>query len=262
MRILPMRRSILSLLALSFFHISVLSAALSAYKDENFFRMYYEPSDARVAKELAKVAVKSIEKMSQDFQHTLSGDIGHGKIQIMVYPNLQALHDAIKMPNAPNWLVGHYQPSSRTISMVSPNNPGPVHTYKNLFHTIRHQLANAFIFEKFANASIPRWLRTGCAMLEAEQIFLVKARLYILSKNHLLIPSLAQLEDTKIDNFVKMDGFACSYAFVEYLKEKWGWSTVLALLKDYSSFEAILNMSQDQFTSECIQFIDKKYGSE
>jgi hypothetical protein len=77
------------------------------------------------------------------------------------------------------------------------------------------------------------------------------------------IPSITQLEQNEsMKAFADIDGFRSSYALVDFVKENWGWETVLKLLEDYASFEKILGVSKDELKEQWILFLDKKYPTE
>lgn len=228
----------------------------SSYRSSSHFRLFCEKDESAIADLIITEAEKAFEKISIDLQHEWDSK---KQISIRIYPDLQALHEAIGWKDAPDWLVGTYRSQSLTILLVSPHRPGPRHTFESIFCSLKHNLAAAFIQDKYKQ-SIPRWMRAGIAMHEADQLFLAKRRLKQLSQDHTLIPTLCALETESLQEFEKCSGYACSYALIDFLQERWSWEAVLTLANDYAAFEHILQISQDRFYRDWIHFIDEKYG--
>ncbi len=218
------------------FAIFFFSSVLLAEQEELASAHFVLKGDQQLAQSILRTAEKCAEKLARDFQQDLSGSI-----KITVYPNCKALHEAIARPDAPDWLVGHYSLELRTISIVSPLNPGTQHTYESIFRTLHHQITNAFIFD-VCTAQVPAWLRIGLAMRESGQSANIPACE--------TIPTVEELEDPCFEFLVRRNGFTWSYYFVAFLDFRYGWDKVLELARDYSSFEEILGISKAEFRSQ------------
>ena len=92
------------------------------------------------------------------------------------------------------------------------------------------------------------------------QLFLCRKALVTLAKNHTLVPALKDLENPDFDSFAKQYGFACSYALVAFMKERYGWEKVLQLASQYDSFEEVLGLSKEEFRDEALAYIDATYS--
>ena len=245
-----LKKSLLLLLLLGVWSRIWTYDELIAYQKSPHFEIYCTASDQVIANQLLEHAETSYHEIAVDFQGSLT-DV----VSIKVYPTLEQFHASIGHIEAADWLVGQYRQPSRTISMVSPLNPGPQHTYDSLFSTLTHHVANAVMLDTFEKP-IPNWLRIGAAMHASDQFFLVQETLYELSKG-LDLPLLPQLEAANMQRFQQMHGFAVSYLFVAYIEERWGWGAVVELLRHPAAFESILGMTQEQFHQENLAYLQQ-----
>jgi len=228
---------------------------LDLFVENKQFLFYSVKADEQVAILLYEHAVKHIEQLSKDFDHEYDG-----QITIYVYPDVQSFHESINWIDAPDWVVGHINPGQKFISLVSPNNPGPEHTYESMFGILRNNLSRVFVKNKYKHY-IPRWLLDGVGFHKSDWKMNVKNRLLKLQKAGIELPTLGQLDEWDTAKFDKIAGHSLSYSILEFMLEKWNWQTIYQLLEDPTSFELIFNMSQSQFRNEWIAFLDKKYLS-
>jgi hypothetical protein len=228
-------------------------STIQFYRSTDHYEMYCVDSDQVVADALLEVAEKNFVRISEDFQYCPSQ-----KICLKIYPSIEDFHFAIGWPEAPGWAVGSYNIQEHAVQMVSPNHPGPVHNAQSLMHTLVHQITKSFIYDRYGT-SLPVWLVIGASMHEAKQSFLVTDRLKALSRDHSKIYPIEEWEQIPFCEFAKKNGFALSYAWVEWIQQEWGWAKVLELLKDYS-IEKILGISKSEADQRFIHFVDQKYG--
>ncbi|MBI5345740.1 MAG: hypothetical protein HZB76_01165 [Chlamydiae bacterium] len=224
----------------------------SLYKETEHFQVFCEPQDQEASDVLLTNAEANFEKFSNDFQVFYTD-----KFKIMVYPNIQSFHEEIGMPDAPDWEVE--SDGDQTIKIVSPNEPGRVHNFKSIIRCGMAGLAELFIFEKYPKCEENRWLIVGAAFHESHFYIrpVVKEWLCDLKAKNAAIPSVIQMEQN--ENNFDVDSYRANYALVEFIKEKWGWESVLKLLEDYSAFENIFGVSKEEFRDQWIVFLHEKY---
>lgn len=223
------------------------SETVPFYKQSDRFVINCQPIDQTVGDEILAQSETDYDTLSNLFEYNPTK-----QFIINIYPDLQSLHKAINFPDAPDWVMGKTE--NNTQWRVTPRNPGPVHTAESAKTGAKAGLIASFIYEKYPNKIIPRWLHQGIALYKAP-LFSHKHMLK-LAENPADLPGLEQLDalDKKdTDGFNKLNGFYVSPSMVEFIDKRWGWKTILALLEDYSAFEKILGISKTAFHTLWIQ---------
>lgn len=251
-RILFSTLGTISIFALSYTAISHAEDALPLYKETNRYIVYCMSSDQKNADIMIEKGEAFIEELSNDFKHTYSK-----KMNLYIYPDLVSFHKAINSPNAPDWVIGCH--GGNISKIVSPSNPGPVHSYESILLSERSGLVTAYIYDKYSNNdSIPRWLHQGVALYKAGFYSPEKVTLD-LTHDIAKLPSLEQLESIKKEDnaltFSKVNGFYVSFSLVEFIIQKWGWESVLNLLENYSNFEKVFGLSKKEFQEQWLEFL-------
>jgi RNA polymerase sigma-70 factor (ECF subfamily) len=240
------------LVSASFFILSAsdLDSTIPFYKATEHFRVHCVESDQSVVDTMVDQAEVDYQQLARDFHHEYMAPI-----TFAVYSDIATFHEAMGWPDAPAWFVGF--DTARERSMVSPNNPGPEHTHDGLMAIARLGLVECFIQDAYKN--VPRWLCQGIAFYK--QQWCSKKRLSALAADPSQLPTIEQLEPVNQgENFVRIHGFDCSYALVEFLYEKWGWEKILALLEHYENFDAILGMSKKEIHQAWVKFLVNRYA--
>jgi hypothetical protein len=226
---------------------------LPLYKETSHFKLYCTAVDQVVSDDMLNHLEILFEKLSYEFEHNYSK-----KISFYVYPDLASFHQAIDCPDAADW-VGSYV-NENVIKTVSPNNPGPIHNYNSVMKSKELGLVAVFIYNKYPkHGFIPRWLHQGVGLYKAN--YFSSNTLKSLDKNIDALPALKQLESINKEDdvaFNNANGFQVSQSLVQFMYEKWGWNSILALLEDYSKFEEILNVNKEEFHAQWIEFIKAK----
>ncbi len=223
---------------------------LSFYKETDHFKVFCTPDDYSIANDMIKENEAFFVQLSHDFGHQYSS----AKIPLNIYPDLKSVHQAINWPDAPDWLTGNH--NNRTVNTVSPNNPGPEHTYHSVMKAQKSAVAIAFIDDKYNNQKhIPRWLLQGTALYKTNSFSNNQTRLLLQEISSL--PTLGQLERIEEDDkaFRLLKGFTVSFSMVQFIDQRWGWDSVLNLLEDYSRFEKIFNISKEEFRDQWLEFL-------
>ena len=196
-------------------------------------------------------------QLSADFQSSPST-----KMQLRVYPRIEDFHKEIGSPLAPDWCVGNVTHSedykSSFYQVVSPRNPGPAHTRASIMRCLAVGVTELFMSAIFQKR-LPRWLYQGVALYKAKYEGSAE-ELSSMANNATTLPGIVQLESIDDKAFASMHGFRCSYSLVDFICTKWGWETVRALLQDYASFEHIVQLSKDEFSTQWRTFFANKYG--
>ncbi len=178
------------------------------------------------------------------------------KINVKVFPSVKAYHVAINQPDAPDWVVGAC--NGDDLMMVSPLNPGTVHTYESLMQVIVHEFVHLAIYYAVGDtgmAALPKWLGEGYAQYESGQIN-DHTRKYV--KSILLgkaPPTWTELDKASDLEFGKMNGYAFSATIVEFLVVTYGIDKLVLLIKEPENFENIYGLSENTLEKQWIQYL-------
>lgn len=230
---------ILSSLLFATISFSTYTQELPVYKKTEHFIVLCLPTEYDAANKLIAESEKFFIQLSHDLDH-----IYRSPITIKIYSDLKVFHEAIHQPDAPNWIIGELQ--HHTSAIVTPNNPGPDHSYESIIKANNVQLAELFISDKYSHHNnIPRWLHQGVALYFADYFSSLSIEKFIQKAQPL--PLLEQLENIRNEDnesFAKLNGFISSYLLVKFIDTLWSRFDLLALLDDYSNFEKILKHSK------------------
>lgn len=163
------------------------------------------------------------------------------KVQVEVYPDLSSFHAAAGFPNPQDWFIGQIAGSS-TIRIVSPRNPGPVHTYASVMRGVVHEFVHIVTTHVNAATASRSWLSEGTALYEARQTpSREKVRAIVASGT---VPRLAQL--SSYVDFVAHDGYTFSYTIAEYIVSRHGRPALAQLIRAPFAVEAALGPGLDE----------------
>jgi len=168
------------------------------------------------------------------------------KVIVDVYHDLASFHAGIGWPDAPDWVVGTATGDDK-IDMVSPFNPGPVHTFESIIGVISHELVHNFVHKLADGHHIPLWLNEGTANFiasgsesdEGNDLYEANGICPYIDQNGGLIRDLDELDNS--GTFGNTGGYAFSYTIVAFLVNHLGGTEVLSQFiasgLDYSLLE-------------------------
>ncbi len=135
--------------------------------------------------------------------------------------------------------------------MVSPNNPGSVHSYESLMKAIVHELAHTIVLNIRNKGLIGllNWLNEGYAYYEAGQL---TEEEIISVQNNLVnntIPSWQELQVADTTQFGDLGGYGISATIVMFIVEKYGYQKLKRFIIEPENIESIFNISEDEFDS-------------
>jgi len=215
------------------------SSSLSlAFTSENF-NFYSKKQDVKTLDDLSNVLERNYLRLIKDMQTSFNS-----KIDVLIYPDIKSFHNAINQSSAPDWIVG--AAGKNELKMVSPLNPGSVHTYESLMKAIVHELTHTIImnFRKQGLVGLPNWLNEGYAYFEAKQ--LNKAQREIV-RNQIIkntIPSWGELEKANTVQFGEINGYPISATIVEFLVTNYGLDKLKQFIITPENLEIIYKVSK------------------
>jgi len=105
--------------------------------------------------------------------------------------------------------------------------------------------------KKFLN--FPVWLWEGLSVYEAEQFYEPNTLAYFEEGKY------PQIEE--LNNRVKGQKiYTCGYTIIEYILKEYGKNKLIELIESYGDLKIVLNVTDEQFSSNWYNFIKKKYN--
>lgn len=105
--------------------------------------------------------------------------------------------------------------------------------------------------EKFS--TFPIWLWEGLSVYEAEQFYEPKTLAYFKNGKY---PQISELNNRSEGQKI----YSCGYTIIEYILKEYGKDKLIELIESYGDLKNVLNVTEEQFSSNWYQFIKKKYN--
>lgn len=178
------------------------------------------------------------------------------KVRAFIYPDLKSFHAAIYFPDAPDWLVG--AAGINEVKMVSPLNPGRVHTWASLMQAIVHELVHTALLNALGHRgmlTLPKWLNEGYAYYQARQLTsemrkAVKSRL-----SGKALPSWSTLDSVGVVPFGNMGGYQLSTTIVEFLVNMYGVEKLQELLRAPEDLEILYGTTKANLEKQWVTYL-------
>jgi RNA polymerase sigma-70 factor (ECF subfamily) len=256
---MKIRLVVLNVLSIAFFVFLTISKlvgqnndSLNLAKESQHFDYYSTNGDIKVLDSLAITLENNYSRITNHLGIQIDK-----KIKVKVFPNIQAFHAAINLPDAPDWVVGGTL-NTDEIMMVSPLHPGSVHTYESLMQVIVHEFTHIAVYYARGDkglTGLPRWLSEGYAQYEAGQLnkYVRKSvKSSLLEKEP---PTWTQLDTVSFMEFGNMNGYGLSVTIVEFLVVTYGIDKLVLLIKDPENIEIIYGLSKYTLEKQWIQYL-------
>lgn len=225
--------------------------SLNLAKESQHFSFYAAHGDIKVLDSLAITLENNYSRITSHLGIQIDK-----KINVKVFPNLKAFHVAINYPDAPDWVVG--SSNGDELMMVSPLNPGSIHTYESLMQVIVHEFVHIAVSYARGDkgwTTIPRWLNEGYAQYEAGQVNDHIRKIAESGVTEKAPPTWTQLENASVMEFGNMNGYGLSVTIVEFLVVTYGIDKLVSLIKAPENFETIYGLSEDALEKQWIQYL-------
>lgn len=220
-------------------------------KTSQHFSFYSTPGERNVLDSLAITLENNYARITKRLGVQIDK-----KIDVKVFPDLKAFHVAINYPDAPDWVVGSC--NGDELMMVSPLNPGSIHTYASLMQVIVHEfvhIAVSYARGDKGYTTLPRWISEGYAQYEAGQVNETIRKSVEKSLIDKTPPTWEQLENASVMEFGNMNGYGLSVTIVEFLVTTYGIDKLVQLIKKPENIEIIYGLPENTLEKQWIQYI-------
>lgn len=225
---------------------------LNLSKETQHFIIYYTEVDKTCIDKVSEVLENNYNRITINLNQQIEE-----KLSIEIYSDINQLHSALGLINAPNWIRGGI--GLGKIVIASPLNPPPGSEFNNVVNTAGHEFVHIIVNK--INEDTPRWLNEGIACYEAKDNNEEWIRETVkdgLVNN--IIPTLRELDTGEdFELFFKRDGYQYSYTIVESIIEEFGYSKLYDLIKSPKNFMDIFGKTELQFQNTWIEHIKKNY---
>jgi hypothetical protein len=214
--------------------------SLNFAKESQHFNFYSTNADVKMLDSLAITLENNYSRITNHLGIQIDK-----KINVKVFPNLKTFHLAINYPDAPDWVVG--SSNGDELMMVSPLNPGSIHTYESLMQVTVHEFVHIAV--SYARGD------KGYAQYEAGQINEHIRKIVESSVIAKTPPTWTQLATASVMEFGNMNGYSLSVTIVEFLVVTYGIEKLVLLIKEPENFENIYGLSENTLEKQWIQYL-------
>ncbi|KUO74574.1 MAG: hypothetical protein APF77_08180 [Clostridia bacterium BRH_c25] len=214
--------------------------------DTDHFKYYSYDNDADVLGELGKELEAEFDGITSRLQY-----VPQEKIDVEIYPDVDTFHTCMGYPDSPDWLVGYA--GNGKVQMVSPNNPGPVHSYESLMKAVVHEFTH-IIIRGHNKGAIPIWLNEGIASYEAQNIEYIKEAISGEVK-YKHVPSFTELDQK---NFAERHGYQYSITIVEFLVKTYDYDRLVEMIKN-PDIEKVYGVTEEELHKKWVLYLEENY---
>ncbi len=216
---------------------------MQVYETEHF-SIYYETLEQKTISDIEE----RLETSYPGIQNFFSLGVNH-RDRLIVYEDIGKFQRAylgfILSLVYGDWASGAaYQD---LILVTSPENPGSEHTYDDTLEIIVHEYVHTLVYQKNEMPNI--WLDEGVATYLAGQE----------SELPSMIPGFEALQAEDMSTFLDNNGYAFSYAYVEYLAKAYGNEKVIHLIES-NDYEVVFGKSAMDIYNEWLIYMETEYS--
>ena len=217
----------------------------------NRFHVYGWITEAAAADTVIEVLSGNYDRIAD----SLNGQLTQ-YVTVDIYHDLATYHNAMGWPTAPDWVVGN-SVNETNIQMVSPYNPGPVHTFSGVIGIIAHELIHCFVHKIANGLYVSIWLNEGTATYISYMATNANDICYLIDLNAGK-PDLATINN--YSTFGDIGGYSFSYTIAEFIATELGDCGLLSQFIASGSNYSVLGFADETaFTLAWHQFLDDKY---
>jgi hypothetical protein len=142
------------------------------------------------------------------------------------------------------------------LHVVSPLNPGPVHSYTDIMDSVFiHEFTH--VCTRKINQNLPIWLNEGFACYEGGPYY-NKASVVAAYNSLGRIPSLDEL-NSSFDNFVHLGGYPLSLTISTFIVETYGMEKMSQFIRTPADYSLFSNLSKNEFRELWMKYVKVNY---
>lgn len=215
------------------------------------FQIWGLESEQAAADTVIKVLTANYDRIADSLNTQLTN-----YVTVDIYPDLSTFHAAINWSSAPDWAVGAAF-GETNIHMVSPYNPGPVHSFSSIINVVTHELVHCFVHNLKNGAYVPIWINEGSASYLAFQATSTNQICDYIDQ-HGSIPTLSELNNGS--TYGNIGGYSFGYTIVEFIVTEVGGSDILSQFIASGANYSILGFANEtEFQIAWQQFLGDQY---
>jgi RNA polymerase sigma-70 factor (ECF subfamily) len=215
------------------------------------FVIYYTAADSTCIPAIVERLESNHDRVCADLRYALDFTV-----VIRIYPDLASAHQALGSPAAADWVIGQTGASGE-ITMVSPLNPGPVHTYASVLTAVVHEFTHAVVIRGLRAPRLPVWLQEGTAAFETGPLSAAERAgiaPYVATDR---VPSFSQLDAA---SFADLGGYAWSNTIVEFAVTAYGAPSLRVWIDRGGDFESTFGISEQAFRAGWLEYLKAHYS--
>jgi hypothetical protein len=225
------------------------SSQLKVQFTSEHFIFYSIDKDKPCLKDLSETLETNYSRITATFKPELPS-----KIRVRVYPDIDEFQISIGWLESLDWFVGCL--TKQEIRMVSPLNPGKIHSYHSLLIVAVHEFAHLVQSALSVDSATPLWLDEGVAMYEAGQMDEHGRRAIARCIKNDCVPSLNELESGKL---CQSESYEFYYTIAEFIVTKFGYDKLIKLIKAPTDYQDIFGISGEEFENQWLSYLAGAY---
>lgn len=210
--------------------------------------------------EIIKLLNENYQRLKDKYNISLKN-----KIMLEIYPSLNLFHKNMfegKIPNVDfkchDWMVGSHDEISKSIKIVSINNPGNNNNSNLVIKVVLHELMHLFTMKIFKNSSKNNkdtfmnvfWIHEGIAVYESRQF---DDFIEIFKKSVLkYIPDIKELNQPNYR-------YLYSWSFVEFIIKTFSKKKLIDIFTDYGNLKKIFGIDELDLEKKWKEWIRKEF---
>lgn len=226
--------------------LSLRTGDMITWETEQYI-LYFNEDDRPGAEAIFAQLEKDVPRINETLEFTPSD-----KVEVYIYENQKVLHQKkygflVSLLRL-DWYIGDNVRDK--VIIVSPINPGPVHSFDSVVEVVSHEYVHALIYQ--INKKVPLWLDEGLAL------FLTNGQ-PLISSMHSQIPTYKETQTNNPIRFANANGYGMAHIYIEFLTETYGFESVLELVHAPKEHERIFSRTEKQLYDDWLEYLRMMY---
>lgn len=209
--------------------------------------LYFNEKDLKGAEAILQQLERDIPRINRILNfHT------NQKVKIYIYENQKIFqrkkYGLISYLFNLNWYIGDNIKDN--IIIVSPLNPGSVHTFESIVKAVSHEYVHAILYK--INSSIPLWLNEGIAL------YLTNGSPFLTIKDT-KIPTYKETQSNNPIIFANANGYGTAHTYIEFLSLAYDFDSIIKLINSPKNYIDIFGCTDKKLYENWLIYLNSKY---